>query len=316
VNKTRKLFTLRILPTSDIPTEIWQDNTLHMPASLASCYDLNLNKHSAMPIALDPQDPGGFVGGPTPQDTLQHFARRYGVGSCRIESLVIDPREAFQDIPDFVIAGLAGGDVAILDVACGCGAVGASLLSTIAVLRKNRKLPKLPLNVTVVGGDCSDLALQIYTDMMVDLVPVLDEVGINLNLIPVKWKAEASYTTAEMLDILMKKTTSKEEYFVYVANFSGALDKHYSSFRDSIHHIFDRTSNTNCTVLWVEPGNMPSAREVLKKIAKLLKEILPWSASSSNEPIEFNSYKWLHPFQLRTHPCRVLVQTFYTSKTE
>ena len=158
---------MRMLPTKDIPKEIWQKRMLHLPKSLQKTYKLLLQKYDRWDMALSSIDPSkNPIGGISEAETLEHFARRFGVSSSRLNGLVIDPDSAFSDIPDDIISSFSEGRITILDLACGTGAVGLSILSTVSVLRSHNKLPKLPLDVRILGGDCSALALDIYMQMI------------------------------------------------------------------------------------------------------------------------------------------------------
>ena len=304
-----------VISEKDIPIEIWFDSALQIPVCLCDSYWSLIEKHNMTKAALTQVNTSGHLfGGRSTEDTLQHFAQRYGVNSCRVESLVIDPESAFKSIPDDIITSFSDGNVAILDMACGTGAAGASLLSTIAVLRANGILPKLPLNVRIIGGDCSDLALDIYSDMLNSIQPALNSVGIYFQLAPMHWEAEKSYTTSEMFDKLFHyyhPDTNTEEYMVVIANFAGALDTHYAQIQDSIKHMFDRTHDKKCTIIWVE-SHISSSERVFQRIGKYLLDHAPWSKSLEEEAIHY-SYFWYHPFIKTKMPCRVLVKEYSRS---
>ena len=298
-----------VISEKDIPREIWLDSALHIPVCLCDSYGSLIQKHNMTEAALTRVDTSSHLfGGRSTEDTLQHFAQRYGVNSCRVESLIIDPASAFKSIPDDIVTSFSEGKVAIIDMACGTGAAGASLLSTIAVLRANEILPKLPLDVRIIGGDCSDLALDIYSDMLTSIEPVLNSVGIHFQINPMHWEAEESYTTSEMFDKLFHHDTNTEEYMVVIANFAGALDTHYTQIQDSITHMFDRTHDKKCTIIWVE-SHISSSEKLFQKIGKYLLGRAPWNKSPEEEAIHY-SYDWYHPFIKTKMPCRVLVKEY------
>lgn len=301
-----------ILTEKDIPAELWLKKMLHLPSCLTSSYWNLLERYKITGDALTPDDSGSHIfGGRSRKDTLQHFARRYGVSACRLESLVIDPDKAFRTIPDDLITSFTEGSISILDIACGSGAVGASLLSTISVLRTHNKLLKQPLDVRIIGGDCSDYALDIYKQMLEELEPKLNTVGINVKLTTTKWEAEKSYTTSDMFDLLFDDSPSTEEYLIVIANFAGTLSSHFPSFTNSLQHIFDRTSNKKCTIIWVE-SKMTSAHTLFQKLESFLKKCTPWSSSSQEEPFSYE-YDWFHPFLKSKMKCRVLVKEYKRS---
>ena len=297
-----------ILPKEDIPRHLWNNDMLHMPDCLVDSYDALLDEYNVKDLALDPQGPARVIGGPTLEATLEHFARRYGVSSCRIESLVIDPDRAFLSVSEDLISIFSEGKIALLDIACGSGSVGASLLSTFYVLRREQKLPITPTTVEIIGGDCSPHALHIYAKMMKRLLDNLETTGIHSSLQTVQWNAEASYATSELFDLLFNKNPDADEYIVVIANFSGALDQRFNEYRDSIQHIFDRTHNRRCAIVWVEPGGFSKAVSLFAKIRRLV-EATPWSQAGQTGPIS-HDYQWLHPLQDRCLPCKVLLKLY------
>lgn len=288
---------------SDIPEELWAQEMLFMPICLSGSYTELLQGYGKMDAAVSLEDVAGPIGGEGREATLEHFARRYGVSSCRIESLVLDPRIAFGNISDDLVTSLSSGRIAILDAPCGSGAVGASLLSSIAVLRKNSVLPKLPLDIDITGGDCSETAREIYTKMIAKLEPALNIVGIEINLKTVPWDARNADTTASLVDTWFGNNIGYSEYLAIIANFSGEAGKSFEDFRRSFQHIHDRLYNKKCTVVWVEP-EMPGAQTFLQKIQQAL-----WRKKPIESPVA-HTYHWYNPLQKRKLPCRVLVYRY------
>ena len=299
---------MRVLSTKDIPRELWKDQALQLPKKLQQAYWQLATNYKITEDILSQEDISGVIGGPTKELTLQHFSRRYGVSYCRIESLVIDPNEVFSEISDDLILKLSEGEISILDVACGTGAVGASILCTITALRDNNVIPKLPMKINLVGGDCSDTALVLYGEMIQLLKPYAKSVGIEVDLKTIKWQAESSYTTSEMFDQLYSHDETTEQYLVIIANFAGTLSSNFSQFQDSIRHIFDRTSNKKCAIVWVESW-IKSAGRIFEKLGKLVAKVIPWSQSSQDSPVSYK-YMWYHPFQKRKLDCCVLVKEY------
>ena len=301
-----------MLNVQDIPDELWLDGMLGMPMCLRMSYWNQLESYGLTEEALAPDTTGPqIVGGRSEEATRQHFARRYGVSASRIESLAIDPHRAFGVIPDDLLVSLSEGHISVLDVACGAGAVGASLLSTVSVLRATGRLPKMPLDVSIVGGDCSDSALVMYRQMIEELRPTLCAVGIEVDLVATRWEAEESYSTSEMFDLLFERNPDSDEYLVIIANFAGVLESHFSKFEDSIVHIFDRTGNKKCTIMWVEPGQ-PSAKTLLRRLERIVEKCTPWRSADKRESV-FHEYEWYHPFRQCPMPCRVLVKEYRRS---
>ena len=291
---------------SEIPIELWKEETFHMPICLVNSYEAVLQAHNLMSTALDTRNRDGIFGGPSREETLLHFALRYGVSTTRVESLVLDPASAFGRISSDLIATLSSGSISILDVPCGCGAAGVSLLTTIAALRANGLLPKLPLDVKITGGDCSTTGRSIYLQMVEKITPFLNSVGMGIELTAVNWDATNPDTTANMVDQWFEHSIGSPEYLVIVANFSGEAGSNFQQYSRSFQHIDERLHNKRSTLVWVEP-QMLGARNFLERIQAL------FSRRQSDGGQLTHSYRWYQPLQRRVLYCDVLVYRYNRS---
>jgi hypothetical protein len=297
-----------IVPTENIPEQLWKNNNIFMPSILVNQWDNLLRQYDIKDLALDENDAGKVIGGPTRKQTLEHYARRYGVSCCRIESLILDPQKAFLSISDDLASIFSEGKIALLDIACGCGSVGVSVLSTYCILRKEYILPKTPTEIRIIGADCSEQALDIYKDTMNLLAQELKSTGIEIQLTTEKWQAESSYLTSELCDLLFESNPDYDEYIIFIANFSGAMDQHFEEYKDSFQHVVDRAHNKKCTIIWVEPGGFKKGISLFSKIKNIIDKT-PWDRSSQVGPIDYD-YRWFHPFQNRSLPCKVLLKSY------
>jgi SAM-dependent methyltransferase len=298
-----------VLPESDIPAELWTQSMLFMPLCLQNSYDQLLADYQVKEVALRLDDVSGPIGGRSPEETLQHFALRFGVSACRVESLALDPKRAFQDISDNLIGSLSDGLVSILDVPCGTGAVGASLISTITVLRACSVLPKQPLDIVLTGGDYSQTGLDIYAKMIDQLRQPSQAVGVVTKLTTKLWDAADPFATAALVDTWFRNSAGSEEYLVIIANISGEASKMFTSFERSFQHIHERVHDKKCTMIWVEP-EMPGAKSFLEKIQRLLLGRKTGFGKSAPQPLMSHTYDWWHPLQRRKLPCRLLVYRY------
>lgn len=296
-----------VLAESDIPEELWAQEMLFMPACLSTLYVKLLQDYGIMNLALSSKFVSGPIGGKNRKETLQHFSLRYGVSVCRVESLLLDPHIAFRSVSKDLVTSLSSGRISILDTPCGTGAVGASLLSTIAVLRKNGVLPKLPLDIHITGGDFSDLGREIYEKIITKLEPSLNSVGVSINFKTVPWDGTNPDTTALLVDTWFDNSTEAAEYLAIVANFSGEAGKRFIEFQRSFQHIHERLYNKKCTMIWVEP-EMRGAKTFFEKI----KLLFALRKRFQENPLA-HTYYWHHPLQKCRFPCTVLVYQYERS---
>lgn len=305
---TSLLAKIRMLSKDQIPKELWNQRMLQIPQCLINAYRKKLLELDLIDAALSEEPVSRLIGGSGPEETLQHFAGRYGVSVCRVESLVIDPENAFLKIPEDLLTIFFDGRISILDAPCGTGAAGASILTTIAALRKARVIPKEPLTVLITGGDLSQTALDIYDEMIEDLKPPLGSVGITVHFSPLLWDAARPEETAELVDRWFLNSKNAEEYLAVVANFSGFAGRSFSTFERSFQHIHERLYGKVATVLWVEP-DMKGAITYFRKIIQLMSNYIGLFTSSRSEALRY-AYYWFHPFQKRKLKCRILVHQY------
>jgi hypothetical protein len=65
-----------IIPKEDIPNQLWKNEHLYMPGLLVTSYDTMLRQYNIGHLALETTDSGRVVGGPTLEETLEHYGRR------------------------------------------------------------------------------------------------------------------------------------------------------------------------------------------------------------------------------------------------
>lgn len=298
---------MRVLCEKDIPKELWFDKTLYVPQCLCTPYEYLLKHYDMMDECLCADHQSGPIGGESKEETLMHFAHRYGVSTCRIESLALDPVHAFGAISDDLLTTFTDGHVALLDVPCGTGAVGASLLSTVAALRQAKTIPQEPLDIAITGGDYSQTALDIYSQMISELQPVLSSVGIQVNLTTQLWDGKKPDSTASLVDVLFEVSPDAEEFLIIIANFSGQAGITFPAFERSFQHIHERFHEKPCTTMWVEPI-MKGADTFMGKVRRMFDSI-SWFSGNQEKPIQ-HIYDWFHPFQQRRYRCTMMIHRY------
>lgn len=229
------------------------DGTLHLAKALCDVYRDELQARGQLELAVKGSDEKRIHGGATADETLKHFTFRFPTSAARIVSVLVDPLQTFASLPANVFQSFSSHKIAVLDAACGTGASLLALLTTLAVARSSKRLPRLPLTVGVVGADISPTALEIYSGLAVRLGPLLASEGIFLELSTELWDATQADQTSGLCDKWLDRHHDANEYFVLVGNLSGVGDELANSFKRSFHHITERIANIRSTILWVEP---------------------------------------------------------------
>lgn len=292
---------------NELPEVVWNNSTLYLPPVLIEAYVSVLRDLGLLSAAMNANPISGPVGGRSLSETREHFVTRFGVSAARIQSLVMDPDNAFSKYHQDLLSTFSDGTVALLDVPCGCGAASISLLVSISLLREHGFLPRLPLNVSITGGDFSEEGLSLFESLLLRIQPHLRLQGIHVQLQTLCWDATRADQTANLVDHWFSQAEGSEEYYVLVANFSGAATRGYNKFENSFRHFHERLHNKPSTVIWVEP-TMKGALKFLSKIRKFIAEI-PWFGSVLNGCLS-HEYRWFHPLQEKSHPCRLMVEKY------
>ena len=119
---------MRSLTLNSLPNTLISSETYSPPPLLINGYRAQLQALNLLDVARTARPSGRpIVGGVTLDDTHDHFIWRYLNSATRIERIVLDIRATFDLVPDKLLQTLAGGKIAILDVACGCGATVLAL---------------------------------------------------------------------------------------------------------------------------------------------------------------------------------------------
>jgi len=289
---------MKALPHGCIPAQLWEHDVVQMPRALAEIYTEYLKHLGRHNEALDQvPDDAALIGGSSDEATLAHFTHRFAVSAVRLEYVVLDPHDAFGEIPSDLLVTLTDGRIAVLDVPCGTGAGTLALLGTLAELRAQQAGASLPLTLHITAGDVASKALDIYQALLSRTAPWLRSQGIQVHWDIAHWDAGQPNTTAALVDRWFHMAEGAEEYVVLIAAFSGAGAGHFAEFQRSFQHITERLHDKRCAILWVEP-RWNQGRSFLQKIKNLFDRI-PWFTRKVSEPVEA-TFRWYHPIKHAT----------------
>jgi hypothetical protein len=293
----------------NLPNTIWSEATLYLPDSLALSYRTLLEQRELYDSALGGDGTGGGpIGGESADATYDHFTQRFAVSATRLEYIACDPKETFHTAAQDFHISFGTGSVAVLDVPCGAGASIFGFLCTLAELRNHGILPRLPLNVSIVAGDCSSVALELYKDLVELIKPELSRQGILVNYQTHEWRAEEPTTSAVIVDQWFAMSPAAREYYVFICNFSVEAERHFRDFERSFEHIAERLHSKKSTILWVEPGSMKSARGFFSKLFTLFQKIT-WFRNAEKD-VPQDEYNWFCPIKRLRFPGRVMVRRY------
>ena len=303
----------RMIPCNQLPANLWQTDTLHLPADIHDVYEATLKEQGLYEKALAYKGggPGGH-GGATKDETNEHFYKRFLNSVSRVQCVMLDPLKSFEDIPKDLLLTLSSHRILILDIPCGAGAGGISLLVTLKELRMAGILPMTPLSVRILGADLSPHALVLYRRQLDQLEPLLAAAAISVSLEIQIWDATNVQQTNDLIDDYLAKS-EPNEYLVLVANFSGASKTLFPQFQDSFRQVWIRLSGKAArasTILWVEP-NAKDGASLFKRLLELVNPY-HWFQRTSGRRKNYHEcpYNFYLSMQNKAIPSGVMVHQY------
>jgi len=306
----------RVIPVGSIPDELWKKDTTYLPTKLVDAYSKHLEDYGLLATARSGTDKKDIFGGCNRDDTLEHFAHRFGVSCARIEFLSLDPITKFGEIPDAILSTFSEGHVAVLDIPCGPFSTALSMISTLAVLRKNEVLPRLPLSISLTGADCSETALEVGSSMLDEVQLLFEGQAIHVERQTQLWDATQAEDTARLIDSWFVHSGAAREFVVCISNFSGALIKAHllEQFQPCLEHILARLYNRKSTLLWIEPVTSDAKEKLLPRIWDYIARRLPqFFGSARRDLIPFADYRLSNPLNAEIIRTGLAVQRFWRS---
>jgi len=305
----------RILPTSNVPKILWNNEVLHCPPVLSERYVASLTREGLLEQARHGTTADDIHGGQSSEETRRHFTHRFGVSVGRVQFVTIDPRDLFRSVSNALLSSFAEGPVALLDLPCGSGAATCSLISCLVELRKSAVLPQLPLSIVATGADYSAEAVRIAGDLVNSLTGIAAQHAITVQWNSQVWDATRTDQTARLVDNWFGRSPAGAEHFVLISNFSGALstEQIFGPVMHSLEHIVSRLHDRKSTVVWVEPASLTAQRRVLPRILEYFRRWIPWVSpeTSPGSPIPTAEYQVCHPVTQLIHSSSVAVQQFH-----
>ncbi len=246
----------RLIKPEDIPETLWHAETscLHLPPTLLIAWKYLL-QHAGLEEKALQQVPNGITGGLSKDATDEHLAWRFSGSSARVQLCFLDPEGKLTEVADAFAKALSGGTVLLADLPCGSGAAALALLSTIAELRRQNRIPRNPLTIKIIGGELSDFArgyANIATDHIKD---ALAEQAIWISAEFLSWNALDKFSTADLTNRLTLLGQECSARLILLANFSDFLQREgkWKDASPQFENLFLHGRALNSFVLWIEP---------------------------------------------------------------
>lgn len=201
-------------------------------------------------------DKASAIGGDSAEAASDHFVWRFLNSAARAEYVCADPVGVNQPAKNLLLEQLTDGAVQILDIVAGHGAGTLAILSFIAAMREQSKLPKLPLNVAVTALDFSADALVKYQEVAETLKEWLGRQGISLSveahLVDMRVQGEVSQALNTFFDDAQKSGCKR--FLCVLSAISGVGAETISEMQGSFQEIASRIGNQpGGSWVWIEP---------------------------------------------------------------
>lgn len=248
----------RLLKPTDVPALLWdsEQGVLTLPDNLVNAYSHIIDRCELRELATTRNCNDPPVGGLTKELTDKHFAQAFDGSAARALLALLDPHNCLSHVSNTFIEALAGNRICLIDVPCGAGATSYAFLTAIADLRAECVLPRVPLDVTLLGADLSMYA-RAYADELLALIkPDLEKQAIFVSAEFRSWDATNKMSTTALIQKSIELSANDTRRLVIVANFSGFLERESkrTAAEPQLEEIFRYTSGPNCAALWIEPN--------------------------------------------------------------
>lgn len=248
----------RLLDPALIPRTLWvpESEILFIPTSLAKAYVTLVDRHSLRGLSESRNADDPPTGGVSQEHTDQHFAQAFDGSAARVELAMLDPKQATPLSSDALINSMAGNSVCLTDAPCGAGAAAFALLSTLTELRARGVLPRLPLDVHLVGAELSAPARAYATSILRELRDSFEAQAIFVQEDFLPWDVTDPLSNTSLIKQTTIRAANASGRLLVVANFNAFLERHgkRKAAQPQIEELFRHASGVNSVAIWIEPN--------------------------------------------------------------
>jgi hypothetical protein len=168
---------------------------------------------------------------------------------------VLDPKSDIPHVADAFALVFAGGRVAMADLPCGSGAATLTILTTIAELRRQARVPREPLHVALVAGDISEHARAYAAEALETLRPFLEAQAIWVEPVFLRWDVCDALSNTDLIRQLTVRSQGCGARLLIMANFSSFLqrDGKLQQAQPQLEELFRHSRDERSSVIWIEP---------------------------------------------------------------
>lgn len=268
----------RLLNLELLPHTLWdkKGKYLLLPTELANAYERLIDRYELRALAESRKVEDSPTGGVAKEETEQHFAQQFDNSAARAQFALCNVTGDINSVSNALVRVLSGNTICITDAPCGAGAATYAFLCAIAELRAKSILPRMPLEVSLVGAEISEHARSIASAMMEELRPYLESQAIFVEAEFHSWDVTSDLSTADLMNATARANRLGNKRLVIVANFSGflSLPGKLKESKPQLEELFRYSSGPEHVAIWLEPQMRFAVSEggVLQSIGRLVKE--------------------------------------------
>lgn len=267
----------RLIRNDDLPETLWRqgDRVLILPPDLIRVWLALLDRHSLRALAMQQDGTGGCIGGISREATNKHLAWRFTGSSARVQLAMLDPESHMPNVADAFAHIFAGGRVAIGDLPCGSGAAALTILTVLAELRRQGRVPRVPLDVTIIGGELSSDARGYAADGLNEVREALEAQAISVQSVFLPWDVCHDISNTDLIRQLTLRCNGCASRMLVLANFSGFLQREgkWKDAQPQLDELFRHSRDHRSSVVWIEPqmnAVLPETGGLFHRVASLL----------------------------------------------
>jgi hypothetical protein len=307
------------LDPAKLPKNLWDPDTglLHIPENLARCYEALIDRHGLRELAGSRTRDDSPIGGIDQVSTDKHFAQQFDNSVARAQLSLTNVTGEVNAASDALVRALSGGAICLTDAPCGAGAASLAFLSTIAELRKQDVLPRMPLEVRLLGAEISPFARDYARQLLEDMRPFLETQAIFLSEQLLEWDATDRLSNTDLIQAMVRGCPELNKRLLVIANFSGFLSQRgkQKDVEPQLEELFRHTSGPGNVAIWIEPqmNKVNSDGGIFHWLAQLTPQ--KWrrfaqlaTSGEASPPYMTSSVKFESQLALgRPHPIRLAV---------
>lgn len=246
-----------LLNSDSLPATLWNkdEKCLSLPHEFSAAYERLIDRYDLRSLATSRTAKDSPTGGISKGDTERHFAQQFDNSAARAQLALTNVTKDVNSVSDALVRSLSGNAICITDAPCGAGAATYGFLCAIAELRAHRVLPRMRLDVRLVGAEISEHARLIADEMLSELRPYLESQAIFVDAEFHAWDVTNSLSTTDLISSTIRASTANSKHLLVVANFSGFLSMRgkLAASKAQLEELLRYSSGAENVAVWLEP---------------------------------------------------------------